>query len=96
MDIFVGCELKSCAFELPNGKTLQLRELTAKERGKLREITDGDMIEAQAKIVILGCDLLSDDDLEKLVNLPGSLLTDMADKVLLLSGLADKEEAKND
>lgn len=95
--LFAGCELKSVEYELPNGNKLTLRELTAKGRGKLRAIADGDVIEAQAQIVALGCDQLGDEDVEGLLELSGDLLSDMADKVLSLSGLTEdaKEEAKN-
>ena len=95
--LFDGCGLKTAEHKLPNKKIIILRELTARERGKLREIAEGDLVAGQAKIVILGCDVLSDGDLDQLQDLPGSLLSKMADVILNLSGLGEdaKDEAKN-
>ena len=96
-NLFDGCELKTAEHDLPNDKIIILRELTARERGELREIAEGDLVAGQAKIVILGCDALNDGDLDQLQDLPGSLLSKMADVILNLSGLGEdaKDEAKN-
>ena len=86
--------LKTCDVPLPSGDTVQVRELTVRERGKLRELTD-DPVTAQARIVALGCPIL-EGDAEAIMDLPGKMVSDMADAILRLSGLMDDESPKAD
>jgi hypothetical protein len=77
------------------GNKVVLHELTAGNRGELTEIASGDPAVAQAKLVIMGCDMFDADDLELLTGLPGQNLSDMADKIMELSGLADGDAKKS-
>jgi hypothetical protein len=94
---FAQAKVKTKPFEMPNGDTITLRELTAGQRGELKDIAK-DSKTSNARTVIMGCDLFSDDDVDMLCNMSGSLLDKMVDEILSLSGLTDvsvEETEKN-
>lgn len=85
-DFFNHCPLKTACFNIGDSK-VELHELTLAQRSELLDIIDKDSVRAQAHIVMMGCDLFDETDLEKLMS-RGAVIKDMADKIYQLSGLA--------
>ena len=92
---FDSCKRKTVTYAMPDGNEVNLLELTLEQRGKLQEMVKSDPIKAQAAIVAMSCDVLDESDIDNLMQLPGTVINDMADTVLGISGLADEEEEKN-
>jgi len=77
---------------LPGGDTIEIQELTLEQRGKLHATAKADPIEGQALIVCMGCVMFTEADIQDVKQLPGDLVSDIADAVLALSGLAEDAE----
>lgn len=85
---------KTESYTLPNGAEVELRELTAEQRGKLHTVSQKDATEAQALVVAMSCPCLDEGDTQDLLQLPAGDLDAMANKVLQLSGLVEESEAE--
>jgi len=79
-------------YELPGGDTIELQELTLEQRGKLHAAAKADPIEGQALIVCMGCKMFTEADIQDVKQLPGDLVTDIADAIIELSGLSEDAE----
>ena len=92
---FNSIKLKSEDFKLPTGDVVKLFELTAGQREKVfEELEANKVVRAQARIVALSCDSFTEEDIDQLLNLPGELLTNMADVVSRLSGMDGESQKK--
>jgi len=88
--------LRTALVAMRDGSEVEVRELTVRERGKLRDVIGGENpADAQAQIVAMGCPLL-EGDAEAVMDLPGGLVSAMADMILKLSGLTEDEGPKAD
>jgi len=95
---FFSIKLRESTYPLPNGYELPIRELTAAQRGRLRELANqGDPMRANAEIVVMGCPMFEPDDVDAILAMPGGLVTGIADAILELSGIGEsaEDEAKN-
>ena len=86
---------KKGVYELPNGETLDISELTLEQRGKLHQAAKNDPIQAQALVVCMGCALFDESDIKDVKQMPGDLISEIADGILALSGLAEEDAEKN-
>jgi len=85
--------LRTATVPMRDGGEVEVRELTVRERGKLREAINGaDPVSAQAQIVAMGCPVL-EGDAEAVMDLPGGLVTELSDAILELSGLTEGEQS---
>lgn len=81
-----------------NGEVFKLQEISARQRQELFNAYKGeaDPIEAQAKSIQMGCSNFKDKSLDEVLDMPGTIFTDLADAVMKLSGLGDdKDDEKN-
>jgi len=85
---------KKESYKLPDGEEIAISELTLKQRGKLHVAAKKDPIDAQALVVCMGCSLFEESDLDAVKDMPGDLISDIADAILSLSGLSDDEDAE--
>ncbi len=83
---------KKEVFSLPGGDSIEIQELTLEQRGKLHAAAKADPIEGQALIVCMGCVMFAEADIQDVKQLPGDLVSDIADAVLELSGLSEDAE----
>lgn len=68
--------------------------LTLKQRLSLGGIDDEDQSDARVKIVIMGCDMFSDDDADQLSLIEPDVLTNLFNKIISLSGLSGDDGKK--
>ena len=94
-DFLAACVLRTGTVKLPDGGEVEVRELTVRERSKLREMVSGDPVSAQAHILAMGCPALEGDH-EAALDLPGGLVSTISDAILSLSGLTEPEAPKVD
>jgi len=87
---------KSEQYEMPDGTTVELTELTLGQRGKVQEMVKNDPsgIRAQAGIVAMSCPMLDENDIDRLMEMPGAVIKKMSDAVIRISGLDDDEDAE--
>lgn len=91
---FASFSRNSISYELPNGQSVILYELTAGQRGNLTEIIRKQPEKVHIAVVAMSLDFIADDDYEAVSNIPGTHVERMADKILTLSGFGDSEESE--
>lgn len=82
--------LKTIDYTMPDGKAVVLSALSVAQRGKMRACVSKDSVKGQALVVCMACDVLDEKDIEAVMGMSGELVADISDKVLEISGLADK------
>jgi len=90
---FKGFKPKTSTVDI-DGKSIEIRELTLAERGRLREIS-ADPVRGQALIVCISCTMFEESDVDAVMEMSGDGVTRLADAVLALSGLTGEEAEKN-
>jgi len=91
-DFFNQYKPKSVDFEMPDGNKIRLVELSLGQRGELQSLVTDDSARAQAVIVTMSCPLFTADDVDKLLGMPGDLISSIATAALGLSGLNDGDD----
>ena len=99
----LGCEFVTGEVALPNGKKATVRELSAGERGRFfaltKDIKDPTemyaWLAAWGSIEADGSRSFADADVPELMQRPHRVLQPLAEKVLMLSGLAEDETKKD-
>ena len=94
-DFFSSFKPRTEVYDLPDGQSIEISELTLEQRGKLHEAAKKNPIDAQALIVCMACSLFDESDMDAVKGLAGDLVTGIASAVLAASGLADEEAEKN-
>lgn len=74
------------------GEAFTIRGLTVSQRKKFYDASKEDMFKAQAVVVCMGMPILSDEDIDEVLEMDSKLITELADAILVKSGLADDEE----
>jgi len=80
-----------------SGESFTVKELSARQRKEaLKMYNDkADPIDLQARYIQMGVEELKEKDLDFVLDLPGSVFTDLVEAVMEISGLVDKDEVKN-
>ena len=80
-----------------NGDTYHIQELSARQRKEALKLYKDEMdpIDLQANYIQMGVSELKDKTLDDILDLPGSVFSQFVDEVMTVSGLTDKDEAKN-
>lgn len=89
---FSNYAARKTLFDLPDGGQIELRELSLGQRSKVLDELRKDAIRGQAAVVAESCPLFTAQDIDKLLDMPGQLIADMAAVVLEISGLGDDEK----
>ncbi len=81
--------------------TLTIIELSAKQRSqmmKLYKSENAGPIDIQAYIIKAGCTECADMNIDEILDMPGTIVGELSDEILLISGLtenAEEEAEKN-
>lgn len=87
------CHLRTREVTLPDIGTVEVRELTVRDRAKLADAVKENASSAAAYIVALGCPIL-DGNTETVLDMPSSVVQPLADAILDLCGLKDDSGPK--
>lgn len=92
-ELIARCHLRTREVALPDIGTVEVRELTVRERGQLAEVSKANASAALAHIVALGCPIMA-GDAEAVMDLPSGVVQPLADAILDLCGLKDESDPK--
>ena len=79
-------------FEMPDGEKITLVGLSVAQRGKMSEVVRDNPVKGQALVVCMSADFLTEDDIDDVLAMDGKLVADIADKIMILSGLNGEEK----
>ena len=91
---FNSIKFKTTEFTLLNGQVIQLKELSSAQRMSLPEVVKNKKT-SMAQIVVWGCDILDDSDVDQVAAMPFDLVKNMADAILKISGIDSDEDKSN-
>lgn len=81
-------------YSLPNGESVTLKGLTVGQRDKWLKAYEDNPSRGPVMLVVLGCDILSEDDEKDITDtLPSSEVDKMAEIVMKLSGMGEEKKA---
>lgn len=95
-DFFKAAALKTEKLTIDGFGEVELHELTVGQRGKLADLAKDTTQVQQAKLIIMGCDMFDESDIESLCNISYSVTEKLTSKIMSLSGMGGDSDAKKD
>ena len=88
---FSACTLPSEEYKMPNGEFITIKGLTARARQQWLDAYEADSKKGSALLIVAGCDIFDDSDIDSIMDLASTVFDDMSSIVMKLSGM-DVEE----
>lgn len=91
---FQAAKLNTGTVNVDGYGDVELHELTLKQRLDLKGFDSDDQDIGRAKVVVMCCDLFTVDDIDTLCNIKSSILLELFNKAMALSGIGADDKKK--
>jgi len=91
---FQAAKLNTGTVSVDGYGDIELHELTLKQRLDLNGFASDDQDIGRAKVIVMCCDLFTDNDIDALCKIKSSVLLELFNKAMALSGVGDDDKKK--
>lgn len=89
---FKAAKRNSGTVDVDGFGVVEVKEFTLKQRLSLSDIAEEDVDVMRAKVVVMCCDIFSDDDIESLCEIRSEVLLELFNMAMTLSGMGETKK----